>query len=200
MEMEDEVKIKVLALLYNQSPAETYALVLGEDGGARRFSIVIGVPEAQSIALKINNKTPARPLTHDLINNILLTFNAKMEKTLIYDMVEDVFYAEIHIKQGEQQIVIDARTSDAIALAVRSGCPIFIKRELLNIVGVEVKPTREDQQPPTRKLPGNLDEIVSSDLEHLSNAELQELLDRAVEAEKYELAILIHNEMQKGLN
>ena len=129
--MDSEIKLTITALVYNQTVVGTYGLVLSEEFGNRRFSVMIGEPEAQSIALKINNKKSPRPLTHDLIKNILNVFEAELQKVLIYDMVNDVFYAELYIKKDDKVLIIDARTSDAVALAVRSDCPIFIKSEIL---------------------------------------------------------------------
>ncbi|MDD3196096.1 MAG: bifunctional nuclease family protein, partial [Paludibacter sp.] len=130
----------VAGLVYNQSIAGTYGLVLAEEDGKRRFSVMIGEPEAQSIALKMNNRKAPRPLTHDLILTLLSVFGARIEKVLIYEMINDVFYSELHLRKGEIAMVVDARTSDAIALAVRSECPVYIKEEILNTVGMEVEP------------------------------------------------------------
>lgn len=194
--LDDEIKIRVIGLVYNQTVPGTYALVMGECEGNRRFSIMVGEAEAQSIALKLNNKIATRPLTHDLINNLLITFGASLEKIVIYDMVNEVFYSELQLQHDKKNIIVDARTSDAVALAVRNESPIYIRREILDIVGIIIDPAGEPQQQ-HRKLPNNLDEIENSDLELLTEKELQELLDKAVLEEKYELAILIRNELQK---
>ncbi|MDR2824496.1 MAG: bifunctional nuclease family protein [Prevotellaceae bacterium] len=193
--MDDEIEIRVVGLVYNHTIAGTYALVMGEAVGSRRFSIMIGEPEAQSIALKLNNKVSVRSLTHDLIKNLLITFGATFEKAVIYDMVNDVFYSELHIQHGDELIVIDARTSDAVALAVRCDAPIFIRREILNIVGITVD--NELQVPKHRPLPDDLNEINASDLQYLANDELQKLLNRALDVEKYELAAMIRNETNR---
>ena len=95
--MESEIKLTITGLVYNQTVVGTYGLVLSEENGKRRFSVMIGEPEAQSIALKMNNKKSPRPLTHDLINSILNSFDAILEKVVIYDMVNDVFFSELHI-------------------------------------------------------------------------------------------------------
>ncbi|MCL1868545.1 MAG: bifunctional nuclease family protein [Paludibacter sp.] len=192
--LNDEIKIRALGLVYNQTMPGTYALVMGECEGNRRFSVTVGEPEAQSIALKLNNRTPARPLTHDLINNLLITFGAWLEKVVIYDMINEVFYSELHILRGEENIIVDARTSDAVALAIRCESPIYIKEEILNIVGIFIDPESESQQPHHRKLPEDLDEITDEDLKFISSSELQQLLDRAVHEEYYELAVRIRNE------
>ena len=195
--LDDEIKIRVQGLVYNQTTPETYALVMGETDGNRRFSIMIGEPEAVSIAWKINNKVSPRPLTHDLINNLLITFGASLKKIVIYDMVNEIFYSEIHIQDSEGNIiVIDARTSDAVALAVRCESPIYIKQEILDIVGIVITNDNETiRQPIRRDLPDNLNEIQADDLKLLTTTELQLLLERALQEEFYELAILIRNEI-----
>lgn len=195
--MKSEIKIKVAGLVYNQSVVGTYGLVLSEESGSRRFSVMIGEPEAQSIALKMNQKKSPRPLTHDLILNILSVFGAKIEKVLIYDMINDVFYSELHLKKGETSMVVDARTSDAIALAVRSDCEIYIKEEIMNIVGMEIEAenTDESQKEPS----GNVDaeQLTQEELELLSLEDLEELLNLAVTEEKYELAVNLRDVIKK---
>jgi len=195
--MKSEIKLKVAGLVYNQSVVGTYGLVLSEESGSRRFSVMIGEPEAQSIALKMNHKKSPRPLTHDLILTILSVFGAKIEKVLIYDMINDVFYSELHLRKGEMSMVVDARTSDAIALAVRSDCEIFIKEEIMNIVGmdIEVENTYDSQKDTT----GNVDaeQLTLEELELLSLEDLEELLNLAVTEEKYELAVNLRDAIKK---
>jgi bifunctional DNase/RNase len=194
--MNNETQLKVIGLVYNQSLAGTYGLVLGEHPGNRRFSVMIGESEAQSIALKLNNKVPARPLTHDLIKNIFTAYGSRLVKVVIYDMINDVFYSEIQVEHGNNTIVIDARTSDAVALAVRCDAPMYIKSEILDIVGIEISSTGEISKPARRKLPENLEEIDPADLDFLKTEELDTLLNRAVQEERYELAVIIRNTIQ----
>jgi bifunctional DNase/RNase len=190
--MSSEIKLSVVGLVYNQTLVGTYGLILSEEDGNRRFSVMIGEPEAQSIALKINNRKSPRPLAHDLIRSILLEFDAKLEKVLIYDMINDVFFSELHIQANNRKIVIDARTSDAVALAVRSESPIFIRNEILDIVGAEI-----DVNP---KQPTNIDtedlaieNLSDSDLNEFTKEELDDLLKKAIEQEQYELAVNIRD-------
>jgi len=193
--MDSEIKLTITGLVYNQTVVGTYGLVLSEEFGNRRFSVMIGEPEAQSIAMKMNHKKSPRPLTHDLIKNILTTFESKLEKVLIYDMVNDVFFSELHIRKGDEVLIIDARTSDAVALAVRSDCPIFIKSEILNIVGTEIDPVvPEDTKDDVVE---NLDEVTPDDLDSLTINALEDLLDIAVEEEKYELAVKIRDVIKR---
>ena len=193
--MNSEIKLTIAGLVYNQTVAGTYGLVLSEVEGNRRFSVMIGEPEAQSIALKMNNKKSPRPLTHDLIKSILNSFEADLQKVLIYDMVNDVFYSELHIIKEEKLLIIDARTSDAVALAVRSDCPIYIKSEILDIVGteVEVSPSSESKE----IIPENYEVLSDEDLDLLTVETLEEMLELAIANENYESAVKIRDAIKK---
>lgn len=195
--MNSDIKLTITALVYNQTVVGTYGLVLSEEFGNRRFSVMIGEPEAQSIALKINNKKSPRPLTHDLIKNILNVFDAVLEKVIIYDMINDVFYSELYIKKDDNVFIVDARTSDAVALAVRSDCPIFIKPEILDIVGTVVDATDVEVNKFNQDI--DIEEISAEDLNLLSLEELEEMLKQAVKEEKYELAVDIREAIKRKI-
>jgi len=194
--MDNEIRLSITGLVYNQTIVGTYGLVLSEIDGNRRFSVMIGEPEAQSIAMKLNNKKSPRPLTHDLINNILSILGTKLEKILIYNMVSDVFYSELHIRKEEEVIIVDARTSDAVALAVRSDAPIYISSEILTIVGTEVEPS-----PPVKneemEVEVNADDLTPDELDLLNTIDLEELLSMALHEEKYELAVNIRDAIKR---
>ncbi len=131
-------------------------------GGNRRFSVLIGESEAQSITLKLRHKRLPRPLTHELVNNMLLTLGYELEKVLLYALVNDIFYAELHIKGYDgSACTVDARTSDAVALAMQAECPIYIKAEILDLVATEVSP---------RKQPETLDEVEDAAPDELKAA------------------------------
>jgi bifunctional DNase/RNase len=189
--MSSEIKLRISGLVYNQTIVGTYGLVLCEELGNRRFSVMIGEPEAQSIALKMNNKRSPRPLTHDLIKSLLHLFDAQLQKVLIYDMVSDVFYSELHIKKDETTLVVDARTSDAVAIAVRADCPIFIKSEILEIVGTVVE--KEQESHSVQEAEVDVEDLSNEELDLLSLEALEELLDMCVKEEKYELAVTIRD-------
>lgn len=193
--MDSEIKLTITALVYNQTVVGTYGLVLSEEVGNRRFSVMIGEPEAQSIALKMNNKKSPRPLTHDLIKSLLNVFDAELQKVLIYDMVNDVFYSELYIQKDDKIVIVDARTSDAVALAVRADCPIFIKSEILEIVGTEVEVSDEVEK--NENLNVDMDDMKVDDLNLLSLEELDDLLKLAIEEEKYELAVNIRDAIKR---
>lgn len=193
--MDLEIKLVITGLVYNQTVVGTYGLVLSEESGNRRFSVMIGEPEAQSIALKMNNKKSPRPLTHDLIKSILNSFDAELKKVLIYDMVNDVFYSELHIQKDDKMLIIDSRTSDAVALAVRSDCPIYIKSEIMDIVGIEVEPVREEES--DVELSENNENLSADDLDLLSVETLEEILQLAVNDENYEYAVMIRDAIKR---
>lgn len=195
--MGKEIKIHISGMIYNQSMGGTYSLVLSEDGGfKRRFSVLIGEAEAQSIALKLNNAKPPRPLSHDLMNSIIRELNAKLVKVVIYEMVNDIFYSEIYLLHGETPVVIDARTSDAVALAVRSNAPIFIHADILEIVGTVISDEDapiEKKADPVKNL--SLADLTTEKIRYVSLSTLQELLDQAVDEERYEIAAMIRDEI-----
>ena len=192
--MSSEIKLTITGLVYNQTVIGTYGLVLSEVSGNRRFSVMIGEPEAQSIALKMNNKKSPRPLTHDLIKSILSSFDAKLVKVLIYDMINDVFYSELHIMQAEKLLIVDARTSDAVALAVRTDCPIYIKSDILDIVGTEVEVAVEEIK---SAIPENAEDLSDEDFDLLTEDSLNEMLEVAVNTEKYELAVRLRDALKR---
>jgi hypothetical protein len=163
--------------------------------GNRRFSVMIGEPEAQSIAMKLNNKKSPRPLTHDLINNILSIFGTKLEKILIYNMISDVFYSELHIRKDDEVLIVDARTSDAVALAVRSDAPIYISAEILEIVGTVVEAPAEKTEVMEVEL--NAEDLSNEELDLLNITDLEELLSMALHEEKYELAVNIRDALKR---
>ena len=193
--MDAEIKLTITGLVYNQTVVGTYGLVLSETEGNRRFSVMIGEPEAQSIALKMNGKKPPRPLTHDLIFNLLNLYGSKLEKVLIYNMVNDVFYSELHIKNGENSFVLDARTSDAVALAVRSDSPIYIKSGIIDIVGTVID--SEPESDVFDKDEVDAEELTNDELDLLSLEDLNEILNMAVKEEKYELAVNIRDAIKR---
>ncbi len=198
--MASEIKINVAGLVYNQSVVGTYGLVLVEENGKRRFSVMIGEPEAQSIAMKMNNKKSPRPITHDLILTVLNVFGAKLEKVLIYDMVNDVFYSELHLKKGDMSLVVDARTSDAIALAVRSDCEIYIKDEIMGVVGMEVETSEPVDTQNEESEDIDAEQLTPEELDMLSLEDLEELLNMAITEEKYELAVNLRDAIKRKKN
>lgn len=188
--MTTEIRLEIVGLMANQHIKGAYGLVLQEARGNRRFSVLIGEAEAQSIALKLRNKSLPRPLTHELMANLLLTLGFELEKVLIYALVNDLFCAELHIKGGDGATYrVDARTSDSVALAVVTGCPVYIRSDILEQVGTEVSP---------KGLPETLDDVEDAEpdeLKLLGRQTLARLLQQAVEEERYELAAKLKKAM-----
>ena len=195
--MTHEIRLHISGMVYNQALGGTYSLVLTEDSGQkRRFSVLIGESEAQSIALKLNNAKSPRPLSHDLMNSIINMLEAKLLKVVIYDMVNDIFYSELYLLHAGKSIVIDARTSDAVALAVRSNAPIYINSDILDIVGTVIEPEADMDDKSEMPASVTLDNLTNDILTRLPEAKLQELLDQAIKEERYEMAAMIRDEME----
>ena len=195
--MTHEIRLHISGMVYTQALGGTYSLVLTEDSGQkRRFSVLIGESEAQSIALKLNNAKSPRPLSHDLMNSIINMLEAKLLKVVIYDMVNDIFYSELYLLHAGKSIVVDARTSDAVALAVRSNAPIYINSDILDIVGTVIEPEADMDDKSEMPASVNLDNLTNDILTRLPEAKLQELLDQAIKEERYEMAAMIRDEME----
>lgn len=190
------VKLNVLGITFSQIQAGAYALILGEESGQRRIPVIIGTPEAQSIAIFLEGLKPPRPLTHDMFVTFMDVFEIAVEDVFIYKFEEGVFFSEIHFRQGEKRVKIDARTSDAIALGIRSKAPIYTTEEIMKEASVMLEETEFDIQE---------EEIhpfdhESPSLENKTLEELQAYLDDAIIAEDYELASKIRDEMKKRPN
>ncbi|HEY4800532.1 MAG TPA: bifunctional nuclease family protein [Bacteroidia bacterium] len=196
-----KVKLDIIGLSYSQTQAGAYALVLGEAKGKRRLPIIIGGFEAQAIAIQLEKMTPSRPLTHDLFKNFADTFKIALKEVIIYNLVEGIFYAKLICDDNEKEIEIDARTSDAIALAVRFECPIYTYEFILSAAGIilEDQPKEEGLssaaiEEPVEKKSSSKDD---KDLTKKSTEELKEMLKKAIDGENYERASRIRDELNK---
>ncbi|GAB4147089.1 MAG: bifunctional nuclease family protein [Bacteroidia bacterium] len=197
-----KVKLEIVGLSYSQTQSGAYALVLGESKGKRRLPIIIGGFEAQAIAIELEKMTPSRPLTHDLFKNFASAFQVQVSEVLIYNLVEGIFYAKLICTNGGEEVEIDARTSDAIALAVRFNCPIYTYEFILSQAGIildEEQKELEGQDETEVEADGDelLAEITSDDLNRKSLKELEELLQRSLEEENYEKASQVRDEINK---
>jgi len=195
-----KVRLEIVGLSYSQTQSGAYALVLGESTGSRRLPIIIGGFEAQAIAIELEKMTPTRPLTHDLFKAFSETFSIEVTEILIYNLVEGIFYAKLVCTDGTREVEIDARTSDAIALAVRFNCPIFTYEFILKSAGIvlddETLPSSSNESAMSS---APIDESVSSNPEgeyqSKSTEELKNLLQTALDDEQYELASKIRDEI-----
>lgn len=194
----EKVKLEIVGLSYSQTQSGAYALVLSEVEGGRRLPIIIGGFEAQAIAIELENMTPSRPLTHDLFKNFAGAFNIDLKEVLIYNLVEGIFYAKLICEQNGETQEIDARTSDAIALAVRFKCPVFTYTNIMDSAGIKLD-EGEDLESPIEVNPSEESEEKESkdDLSSLTVSELEKQLDSAVENENYELASKIRDEINR---
>ena len=195
-----KIKLDIIGLSYSQTQAGAYALVLGELKGKRRLPIIIGGFEAQAIAIQLEKMTPSRPLTHDLFKNFADTFGIKLNEVIIYNLVEGIFYAKLICSNGEKEVEIDARTSDAIALAVRFDCPIYTFEFILSAAGIILEDQPKEglgssaiEEPVVKKV----SEKDDKDLTKKSTEELKEMLKGAIAAENYERASRIRDELNK---
>ena len=191
-----KIKLNILGLSYSQTQSGAYALVLAEEEGERRIPIIIGGVEAQSIAIKLEGLEPPRPLTHDLFLNFARAFTINLLEVIIYKLEEGIFYSELVCIKNKEVIRIDSRTSDAVALALRFNCPIYTYEEILSKAGIvlDFGDSKEKEEPKTVKTK------ASSGLESKTLEELRTLLNEAVEAENYEKASEIRDEIKKREN
>jgi bifunctional DNase/RNase len=185
------IKLKVMGISYSQTQSGAYALLLIEEKGDRRIPIIIGGFEAQAIVIKLENLEPPRPLTHDLIKTFADLFSITISEVMIHKLEEGVFYSQLICNNGEKEYTIDSRTSDAVAIALRFGCPIYIKEDILekaqltnNPSDTEFSGTNENEEPDA-KYGTHTDE------------ELYKMIDEAVKKEDYEKAAAIRDEIEK---
>jgi hypothetical protein len=197
----NKIGLEIIGLSYSQTQSGAYALVLGEKEGKRRLPIIIGGFEAQAIAIELENMTPSRPLTHDLFKTFASTFEINIKEVIIYNLVEGIFFAKLICKRAGTEVEIDARTSDAIALAVRFNCPVFTFEFILSSAGIILDEESEsldfEGEPNVEDKISSLVDKKSSDLGKKSTHELELLLKEAIQKEDYERASIIRDEMNK---
>lgn len=192
--MSKKKQLVILGLSYSQTQSGAYALVLAEEDGKRRIPIIIGGAEAQAIAFQLENLQPIRPLTHDLFMNFATAFGVRIIEVNIYKLNEGIFYSELVCDGGKEILKIDARTSDAIALALRFKCPIFTTEEVLSKAGI-VLDIDEDKVRGRREEDFDEDDPSGMHLSRYTKEELEEMLQEAIEEENYEDAGLIRDEI-----
>jgi len=190
-----KIKLDIVGLSYSQTQTGAYALVLGEVNGRRRLPIIIGGFEAQAIAIEIEKMTPSRPLTHDLFRSLTSNFNITVQEVTIYNLVDGIFYGKIICSDGKKTAEIDARTSDAIAIAVRYNCPIYTYEFILSKAGIMIEGNDFVFLENTETI--EKANAKSTSYSNLTEEQLREQLKTALEEEAYEKAASIRDELSK---
>ncbi len=216
----DKIKLDILGLSSSQSQSGSFALVLGEHHGNRRLPIIIGMFEAQAIAIEIEKIVPNRPMTHDLFKSIGNAFNFTVEEIIISELREGVFFAKIVCNDGLKNEEIDARPSDAIAIGLRFNAPIYTNETILKEAGIiltdeeeegseaasaaedtaapsEVKSEQPVEAPKQEASPSSSSSESHNPLKAYSLSKLNDLLDKAIRDEDYEKAAEIRDEINK---
>lgn len=203
------VKLNIKGISYSQTQNGAYALILNEVDGDRKLPIVIGAFEAQSIAIALEKEiSPPRPLTHDLFKNFSDRFDIVVKQVIIHKLVDGVFYSSLICERDRIEEIIDARTSDAIALALRFAAPIFTYKNILDKAGIHlIVETKEDDKTNKNQDSVLMDDFVANEIESNENSkgnfenktleELQALLEEAVSNEDYEKAAQLRDEMSQ---
>ncbi|MEO8721873.1 MAG: bifunctional nuclease family protein [Ginsengibacter sp.] len=187
-----KIEMEIVALSHSITQTHSYAVVLGEVNGLRRLPIVIGGFEAQAIAVALERMQPSRPLTHDLMKNFMMAFNIDLHEIIINDLQEGIFYSKLICSSEKDTVEIDSRTSDAVALAVRFGCPIYTYDNILESAGILME---EDDK--KKKVVVSHNDETNEDLNKLSVAELELLLNEVLEHEDYIKAASIRDEINR---
>ncbi len=202
----EKIQLEIVGLSYSQTQSGAYALVLGEAEGKRRLPIIIGGFEAQAIAIELENMTPSRPLTHDLFKNMAQAFDIEVKEVIVYNLVEGIFFSKIICEKDGEEEEIDARTSDAIALAVRFKCPVFTYEFILSSAGIILEDDEDDEDTdfdegdtvPVSETGSTVQGATG--LGQHSDEELEKLLDEAISNEDYERASKIRDELNSRKN
>ncbi|MBK7377125.1 MAG: bifunctional nuclease family protein [Ferruginibacter sp.] len=187
-----KIELEIVALSHSITQTHSYAVVLGEINGLRRLPIVIGGFEAQAIAVALERMSPSRPLTHDLMKNFMMAFNVELHEIVINDLQEGIFYSKLVCSSANDTVEIDSRTSDALALAVRFGCPIYTYDSILDQAGILM----EGEEKKQKSTPVTTETGGSDDLKSLSMEELDALLAEVLDHEDYIRAIAIRDEIK----
>ena len=195
-----KIELEIVALSHSITQTHSYAVVLGEVNGLRRLPIVIGGFEAQAIAVALEKMQPSRPLTHDLMKNFMTAFAIDLHEINICDLQEGILYSKLVCSTENDTVEIDSRTSDAIALAVRFGCPIYTYENILESAGILMEDTTTTPSGKKKKAKQEVmvesdDPTGNEDLKTMTLEELNNLLNDVLEGEDYIRAIAIRDEI-----
>src|SRR5690606_13108816 len=196
-----KIELEIVALSHSITQTHSYAVVLGEVNGLRRLPIVIGGFEAQAIAVALERMQPSRPLTHDLFANFMDSFHIELTEVVIYKLEEGIFFARLHCHNvNGESLEIDSRTSDALALAVRSHCKIYTYENILEAAGLYLDQPEGEAQNAASAAEHQESASIGTGEEELKNmsvGELNDLLQQVLEQEDYVRAINIRDEINK---
>ncbi len=198
--MANLLKLNVIGITYTQNQSLAYALVLGEENGSRRISVVVGATEAQAIAMHLQGVAPSRPLTHDLFATVLEQFHISLRKVVIYKLENELFFSEMWFRTGaEEPVRIESRTSDAIALAVRTNAPIYTTEEIMSTAGMPLFAEESSDNPSATQeaKAEEMDDINENNIGSFSTDFLEKKLSEAIQNEAYERAALLQKELKK---
>ena len=193
----EKIKLEILGLSPSQSQTGSFALVLGEEYGNRRLPIIIGMFEAQAIAIEIEKIQPNRPMTHDLFKSFATAFNYDIKEIIISDLREGIFFARVQCSDGFRDAIVDSRPSDAIAIALRFNVPIYTYEAILSEAGIVTNAQNEPDESIEELVQPNKPRSLSEQLKNMSFDELQQILNQALSNVEYERAAKIRDEMGK---
>jgi len=188
-----KIELEIVALSHSITQTHSYAVVLGEINGLRRLPIVIGGFEAQAIAVALERMSPSRPLTHDLMKNFMMAFNVELHEIIINDLQEGIFFTKLICSSANDTIEIDSRTSDALALAVRFGCPIYTYENILSNAAVYTDSNKKEIE--TSSVTSEIGK-GKDDLKSMNTIDLKTMLNEVLEQEDYIKAISIRDELK----
>lgn len=194
----ERVKLSVYGITYSEVQSGAYALILAQEDGPYRIPVVVGVSEAQSIAVKLRGIAPKRPLSHDLFTSVAQAYGIRLKEVFISKYEDGVFYSDMMFSDGEREIIIDARTSDAVAVALRSNAPIYTTHEIIEKTGFLLGD--HEMRPHEKRVSNVSDETEEVGLERYTVDQLRKMMQKCVDREEYERAAEIKAVIESKLN
>lgn len=199
--MENKYRLELIGITYNQIESGVYALILQQTGTNRRIPIIIGFPEAQAIECKLQEIKTPRPLTHDIMMKSLNDFGITLDSVLIKRLPNGVFAADLYLNNGINTKIIDSRSSDAVALAIRANAPIYTTEEVIREASFDPSDKRRANLASPKRPQFKVEEnVVENDLSKMTEEQLSQAMAKAAEKEDYEEAARIKEELDKRKN
>lgn len=195
--MMNKIPLEIVTITTSVSQNNSFVVILAEPKGKRRLPIVVGNTEAQSIVVAMERMNPKRPLTHDLMKNLMMTYDIHLREVIVSRVIEGIFFSQLVCERNGQEEIIDSRTSDAIALAIRFNCPIFTYSSIMDSVGVELELLEEASDFEEEIVETSTVEQSGSTWSMYNTVELEKMLNDSLENEEYEKAAFIRDEIDK---